>query len=255
MAAMRTSATPQQLAIACASVAAAGAASLRVCAAGASGSSSRDRRLADYELLHCASVFLLARSPPRAGVDAHARDWIATVLAEGVRASGVRGREAVLRAWQRRRFPTTVLSITACAADATVKVEYHGGASEVLRCGLPPGGGARPCVLEVQGDPPPETEGGDGGSRAEEGLGGASGVEVLYWAVRFLAADCSRDYLFQRRYLAHDACAFGATGRDAILAANGAQPPVCSAGDSSSGPNSAPLTACAVVRRGDTAGG
>ena len=50
-----------------------------------------------------------------------------------------------------------------------------------------------------------------------------SGVEQLWWAVRFLYADLSRDYAAQRRYLAPEAAAFGAVGREAILAANGEQ--------------------------------
>ena len=39
--------------------------------------------------------------------------------------------------------------------------------------------------------------------------------------MRFLHADINRDYAAQRRYLAPDAAAFGAAGREAILAANG----------------------------------
>ena len=41
--------------------------------------------------------------------------------------------------------------------------------------------------------------------------------------MRFLHADLSRDYDAQRRYLASEAAAFGAVGREAILAANGEQ--------------------------------
>ena len=48
-----------------------------------------------------------------------------------------------------------------------------------------------------------------------------SGVEQLWWAVRFLHADLSRDYAAQRRYLAPEAAALGAVGREPILAANG----------------------------------
>ena len=55
---------------------------------------------------------------------------------------------------------------------------------------------------------------------ARESGGGWRGVQLLWWAARFLSADLSRDYSGQRRWLSPAASAFGAAGREQILEAN-----------------------------------
>ena len=88
----------------------------------------------DHELLLCGSSFLLGRTG-RGSIMEFPK--LGSVLSEGVRAYGERGRDDVLEHLDYRAtsFPPSVLSVTANAREAAVLVEYHDGSGETLRCG------------------------------------------------------------------------------------------------------------------------
>ena len=192
----------------------------------------------DHDLLRACSIFLLARTgrSPNGPGTAHEPE-LAAVLAADVAAYGVTGREIVMEVLRARAgtFPTTVLSVTASALDSSVRVDYHDGSGETVRCGLRnrqshrrPRSGAPPTrarVVVERVEMHREAAAGAAGAgphgHAPGSTAGMTGVEVLWSAVRFLHADLDRDYAAQRRWLADDAAAFGATGREGVLAANG----------------------------------
>jgi hypothetical protein len=129
-------------------------------------------------------------------------------------------------------FPTTILSVTASAPDASVRVDYHDGSGETLCCTRGPKQQVlvRQVLTHREAPEQPTATATSSASAASAASAEASdrgasrtaaGVELLWWALRFLHADISRDYAAQRRYLAPDAAAFGAVGREEILAANG----------------------------------
>jgi hypothetical protein len=134
-----------------------------------------------------------------------------------VRAYGRSGRRELLEMLTENAgsFPTTVLSITAAALEYAVRVDYHDGSGETLRCGRGPGQDVVIALVETH-----RAAAGGSEAAAEAAEGQPSGVEILWWAVRFLHADIARDYAAQRRYLAADAAAFGAVGREACAPCN-----------------------------------
>jgi len=171
--------------------------------------------LTDIALLRAASVFLLRRrglaavgsDEPNIGVEA-------LLAAESCRAYGASGRAAVAELIRSRAvdFPSSLVSITANAPGRLVRVDY-GATMEVMRFG--PGGDGQALVREV------ESVGGCEGAASWAGDGQAfTGVELLWWAVRFLVADLAQDYEGQARWLHADALAFGERGREAIVASN-----------------------------------
>ena len=167
----------------------------------------------DHEALLCVSSFLLGRT----GNSILERPDTSSVLAVGIIAYGERGRENVLPYLETnaKSFATTVLSVTASPRGA-VLVEYLDGSGETICCGRD--AQHRVVVEEIQTHRQASTTTrSDAAVRSDK----PTGVEQLFWAVRFLHADLSRDYAAQRRYLAPDAAAFGAVGREAIIAANG----------------------------------
>lgn len=175
----------------------------------------------DVDLLRCASIFLLARtgrSP--SGVELlHVE--LGKTLGADIEAYGLTGRREVLALLKARAttFPTSVLSVTPCALDASVRVDYHDGSGETVRMGR---GVKHQVIIErVETHREAVAEGAAAAAAAAEQGGGPTGVEVLWWAVRFLHADIVRDYAGQRRYLADNASAFGVTGREEVLEANG----------------------------------
>ena len=170
----------------------------------------------DHEALLCVSSFLLGRT----GNSILERPDTSSVLAVGIIAYGERGRENVLPylTTNAKSFPTTVLSVTA-SPRAAVLVEYQDGSGETIRCGRD--AQHRVIVEEIQTHRQASTTTSSTNTRSDK----PTGVEQLFWAVRFLHADLSRDYAAQRRYLAPDAAAFGAVGREVILAANGERLP------------------------------
>ena len=214
----------QQLFVGCAWMAA-GAVGARLCStvavpAPAVGAATSIR---DHDLLRCASLFLLARtgrSPSRAE-PFHVE--LASVLAVDVQAYGASGRLQVLDVLIARAssFHTGVVSVTAVAADASVRVNYNDGSDETMWCCRGPA--QQVLIQQVQaGHQPPHHE--TTCVNTVDSVSDPSGsvdVELLWWAIRFLHADISRDYTAQRRYLATDASAFGAEGREAVLVANG----------------------------------
>eukprot|EP01047_Picozoa_sp_COSAG01_P056749 COSAG01_NODE_6472_length_3645_cov_2.862662_1_plen_347_part_00 len=219
--------------------------------------------LRDVELLLTTARFLAQRTGVDVAADDPRDDE--PVLAAIAEAYGERGNSAVRRLLEAHRgdWPREVLSICACEASSTVQVNYPGGETETLRFeAAPRGRGAQltrvegrcndgsPCSLrperasrasrgrwvagrglvftpdvcladstqaDAKAKPPPP--------RPPPKATGPAGVECLWWAVRFLHADLTRDYGRQRRYLAHDAAAFGAQGREAVLDANGERSP------------------------------
>ena len=203
---------------------AAGAVGARVCArralTTAPASLAAAPPIRDHDLLRCASIFLLARtnrSP--SGVELlHVE--LGRVLGADIAAYGLAGRREVLALLKARAgtFPTSVLSVTPSALDASVRVDYHDGSGETVRCGR----GAKQQVVIERVETHREAAAGGAAAAAAAALGdGPTGVEVLWSAVRFLHADIDRDYAGQRRYLADNAAAFGVTGREEVLAANG----------------------------------
>lgn len=223
----------QRLLVGCAWMAA-GAVGARLCGAGqrvaaassqsAAAAATNSATIRDVDLLYCASIFLFSRTggclrglePPPADVS--------SLLAVDVQAYGASGRSKVLAALQAKAtaFPNTVLSVAASALSASVRVAYHDGSSETICCCR--GEEQQVLVRQVITHREAQPEGAAAAAaEAEPSSAGAtaSGVELLWWAMRFLHADINRDYAAQRRYLAPDAAAFGAAGREAILAANG----------------------------------
>lgn len=174
----------------------------------------------DHELLRCASFFLLVRTGRSPSGEKVLHDEMSSILAPDVQAYGASGRDqvqVVLRKKARARsFHHTVLSVTASTVDTSVHVRYHDGSAETIYCTRGPD--QQTLVQQVLIDREPAVSGAL--DRASSPCASA-GVELLWWAMRFLHADISRDYAAQRRYLAPDASAFGAVGREAVLAANG----------------------------------
>ena len=183
---------------------------------GSAGGQVDQGRIKDHELLLCGSSFLFWRT----GRSSMERPDISSLLAEGVCAYGERGRDNVMAYLEARAtsFPSSVLSVTASpqSTHAAVLVEYHDGSGETIRCGRD--AQKRVVVKHVDTYREPATT-----SSSSKPSDKPTGVEQLWWAVRFLHADLSRDYAAQRRYLAPEAGAFGAVGREAILTANGEQ--------------------------------
>jgi hypothetical protein len=233
----------QQLLVGCAWMAA-GAVGARICGATRRVATAAAPALAaavggggpirDHDLLRCASIFLLGRtgrSP--SGVELlHVE--LGSALAADVEAYGACGRRQVLDVLKARAstFPTTILSVTASAPDASVRVDYHDGSGETLCCTRGPKQQVlvRQVLTHREAPEQPTATATSSASAASAASAEASdrgasrtaaGVELLWWALRFLHADISRDYAAQRRYLAPDAAAFGAVGREEILAANG----------------------------------
>ena len=203
--------------------------------------------LRDAELLLTAARFLALRT----GTDVDGEHGV--VFAATVEAYGLRGADRVRRLLEEHQdiWPRTILSIRACELTASVYIAYPGAEMETLHFAASHDGcsalivrvdcsrsDGSPCSLR------PNKRSARAHWRSGHGLvfnqlptkeaprqNTASaatrwtGVECLWWAVRFLHADLTRDYARQRRYLAHDAAAFGARGRNAILEANGEQLP------------------------------
>ena len=169
----------------------------------------------DHELLLCGSSFLLGRT----GRSTIERPDIGSLLAEDIRAYGERGRGNVLAYLDARAtsFPSSVLSVIARVDHSAVLVENHDGSGETIHCGRDVQQRVVVEQVDTHREPTPKS--------CRPGLDIPSGVEQLWWAVRFLHADLSRDYAAQRRYLAPEAAAFGAAGREAIVAANGEKLP------------------------------
>jgi hypothetical protein len=179
-----------------------------------------------HDLLRCASFFLLARtgrSPDGSELSSDAQ--LSSVLAADVQAYGVTGRRQVLDAVKASTgsFHTDVLSIAASTIDASVRVHYHDGSEETIRCTR---GADQQVLIRQLSTAAVLTDRAHSCSAtavvgSARDVSGSVGVEVLWWAIRFLHADISRDYALQRRYLAPNATAFGAEGRERVLSANG----------------------------------
>lgn len=181
--------------------------------------------LTDIGLLRAATVFLLRRRGFAAvGIDEPDIDIETLFAAESCEAYGASGRSAIgefIRS-HGADFPSSLVSITANAPGRLVRVDY-GAAMEVLRFGL--GGDGQTVINKV------ECIGGDEDSGkgpilarlATSWVGDGqsfTGVELLWWAVRFLVADLTQDYEGQARWLHPDAAAFGEQGRDAVVTSN-----------------------------------
>ena len=192
----------------------------------AAAGAPRAASIRDHDLLRCASFFLLARtgcSPD--GCSELSDAQLSSVLAADVQAYGATGHRQVLDAVKASTgsFHTDVLSITASTIDASVRVHYHDGFEETIWCTR----GADQQVLVRQVSTAGVLTGRENSCSATavvdsaRDVSGSVGVELLWWAIRFLHADISRDYALQRRYLAPNAAAFGAEGRERVLSANG----------------------------------
>jgi hypothetical protein len=148
--------------------------------------------LRDHELLFCVARFLCARDPQDFPVNC-----------------------------------TQIISITATAATSSVLISYDGGGGEIALCERSKGHGdpstgdvsvASTTIIRnsVSSQIPAATE-----THTPVPSTLSASTEVLLWAMRFLDADIRRDYSSQRKWLADDAEAFGAKGREAIVKANG----------------------------------
>lgn len=246
MAAALDQSLQQQLLVGCAWVAA-GAVGARLCGSTTSSPavaqpSAPATNIRDHELLRCASFFLLARTGRRSGPYESTRTEqrktgagaevfgakLTSVLAADVQAYGASGQRDVLAVVKARAssFHTSVLSVTASTVDASVRASYHDGSSETIRCTRGPD--QQVLVQQVLTDSElphhhhsVSTTAAAADDASASSLSGNTGVQLLWWAIRFLHADITRDYASQRRYLAHNASAFGAEGVEAIVAANG----------------------------------
>ena len=220
----------QQLLVGCAWMAA-GAVGARLCGSPASSYAvaqpPRAADIRDYELLRCASFFLLARTGRSPGGAELFDAELTSVLAADVQAYGASGRQEVVAAVKARAnlFHTNVISVTASAVGASVRASYHDGSNETIRCTRGPDQQVLVQSVLTDRELPYRhrcaSTATEGGSINASGSSGNVGVQLLWWAVRFLHADISRNYALQRRYLADSASAFGVEGLEAVLAANG----------------------------------
>jgi hypothetical protein len=184
-------------------------------------------RLRDHDLLRCATIFLVARTGqgPSGGVEPLDVE-LGQILGDDVEAYGLRGRREVLAllTLRGRTFPTSVLSVTVSALDGSVRVDYYDGSGETVWCGR---SAKHEVIVEMVSTHREAVIGCAAAAAAvasaatQSGGGGPTGVQVLWWAVRFLHADIDRNYAAQRRCLADNAAAFGVVGREEILRANG----------------------------------
>lgn len=179
---------------------------------------------ADYTLLYSVALFLVSRCGLVTGIPAVDAD-IGVLFAPDVQAYQQDGRRLVQQWIQihQHDFPSSLISITASAGDNVVRVDY-GRAFEIFQLEWKAELGSQwPLIHRITG------------SFAESGAIvprllelspsklkalDPTSVESLWWAIRFLHADCSQDYVAQASLLTKDAAAFGVIGRHAVVEAN-----------------------------------